>query len=134
MASYVQNNLMNDEEVIYTTRYHPMFLFLMVTLSVLLMPVFGIGLIMLPIVLLRYKTDEFAITNKRVIVKTGIVSRKTLEMNLAKIENIGIDQSIFARILNYGDIQIVGTGGTKGTLKIIEDPMQFRRVAQEQSH
>lgn len=80
----------------------------------------------------RY-TDEFAVTNRRVIVKTGLISRKTLEMNLSKIESVNVDQSIFGRLLGYGTITIIGTGGIRESFPNISEPILFRKKFQELS-
>ena len=80
----------------------------------------------------RY-ADEFAVTNKRVIVKTGLISRRTLEMNLSKIESVNVDQSIMGRILGYGTITIIGTGGTRESFPKIANPLLFRKKFQELS-
>ena len=80
----------------------------------------------------RY-ADEFAVTNKRVIVKTGLISRRTLEMNLSKIESVNVDQSIMGRILGYGTITIIGTGGTRESFPKIAEPLLFRKKFQELS-
>ena len=77
-------------------------------------------------------SSEFAITNKRVIIKIGLISRHTLEMNLSKVESINVDQSITGRILGYGSITVIGTGGTTELFHNIANPMEFRR--QFQSH
>jgi len=76
-------------------------------------------------------TSEFAITNKRVIMKVGLIRRKALEMNLSKIESVNVDQTIMGRILGYGTITIIGTGGTRESFASISKPMEFRRVFQE---
>jgi uncharacterized membrane protein YdbT with pleckstrin-like domain len=52
-------------------------------------------------------------------------------MNLSKIESVNVDQSIFGRILGYGAITIIGTGGTRETFSDLANPIQFRRVFQE---
>jgi len=55
---------------------------------------------------------EFAVTNRRVISKRGFVWRKTEEMNMDKVETVDIDQTILGRLLDYGTIRVMGTGGT----------------------
>ena len=62
------------------------------------------------------KFSEFGITNKRLTIKTGFLSRKTLELNLSKIESVNVNQSIFGRILGYGSIGVIGTGEQKNIL------------------
>lgn len=83
---------------------------------------------------IRRATSEYAITNKRVIIKVGLISRRTLEMNLSKIESVNVNQSILARLLGYGSIVVIGTGGTRETFHNIAEPLMFRRKFQELSN
>ena len=126
---YVQTQLMSGEEVVHTAKYS-----WIIYLPAIVLSCVGIGLFLFPIYWLRTVTDEFAVTNKRVIIKTGLISRRTMELNLAKIENIGVDQGILARILNYGKVTLIGTGGTINGINDIDNPLEFRRVVQELSH
>ena len=97
MGNYVNNNLIKEEQVELETTYHwIIFCNLRAILTLFIAPMIN-----------KY-SDEFAITNRRVIIKTGLISRKTFEMNLSKIESVNIDQTILGRILGYGTIIIVG--------------------------
>jgi uncharacterized membrane protein YdbT with pleckstrin-like domain len=78
----------------------------------------------------HYSASEFAVTNKRVIMKVGWVHRHTLETLLSKVEGIGVDQGIVGRMLDYGTIQVTGTGGTKESFNRISSPLEFRRQVQ----
>lgn len=74
---------------------------------------------------------EIAITDRRVIYKTGFVSRQTDEMPLNKVENIEVRQSILGRILGYGDVDVQGTGaGGIGADKLrrVASPLAFRNA------
>jgi len=62
------------------------------------------------------RTSEFAVTNKRVLIKTGLVRRHSLETLLSKIESIGVAQSILGRILGFGTIVISGNGWFQRTV------------------
>lgn len=75
---------------------------------------------------------EFAVTNRRVILKTGFVRNKTAEMFLAKVESVGVEQSVLGRLLGYGSIVIRGTGGSLEPFSDIARPLEFRRQIQEQ--
>ncbi len=139
--SYVEDNLMKDERVIYRAKLHWIsflydILFAIVGLIVLRWSETA-GFIILIIALLdsilliiRIRAAEFAVTNKRVIIKVGVVSRHTLELLLTKIESTSVDQGILGSILNYGDITIIGTGGTKETFTSISNPLEFHRQTQ----
>ena len=77
-----------------------------------------------------YKTSEFAVTDKRVVIKVGWIRRRTLETMLSKVEGIGVDQSLTGRMLGYGSIEVTGTGGTREEFARIADPLEFRRQVQ----
>ena len=79
---------------------------------------------------IRYVSSEFAVTDKRVIIKIGLLHRRTLEMLLIKVEAISVDQSIAGRIFGYGTIVVVGTGGTREAFENIASPLEFRRAVQ----
>lgn len=122
MGKYVDNNLVKDERVEFETTYHwIIFCNLRAILTLFIAPIID-----------KY-TDEFAITNRRVIIKTGLISRKTFEMNHTKIESINVDQGILGRTLGYGTIRIIGSGGTKEVFPKILKPLEFRKKFQELS-
>ncbi|MDN3678410.1 PH domain-containing protein [Flavobacterium paronense] len=122
MGTYINNNLIKDEHVELETTYHwIIFCNLRALLTLFIAP------------LIDKYSDEFAITNRRVIIKTGLISRKTFEMNLSKIESVNVDQGILGRILGYGTITIVGTGGSREVFPKISNPIEFRKKFQELS-
>ncbi len=79
---------------------------------------------------MTYKTSEFAVTDKRVVIKVGWIRRRTLETMLSKVEGVGVDQSLTGRMLGYGSIEVTGTGGTREEFTRIADPLEFRRQVQ----
>lgn len=75
---------------------------------------------------IRRATTELAVTDHRVIYKTGMLARHTLEMNRSKVESVDVDQSLLGRILGYGTIIVRGTGGSLEPIRNIGDPLTFR--------
>ena len=71
-------------------------------------------------------TTEVAVTDRRIIYKTGFINRRTVEMHMDKVESVDVDQSILGRLFNYGDITIRGTGETMERLPMIDHPLEFR--------
>ncbi len=143
--SYVDRNLLEGELVVYRARLHAIIFILPVVLAVLGLALawyFASWIVAAVTVILailiafprfvRYVSSEFAVTNKRVIVKVGLVYRQTLELVLAKVETIGVEQTVPGRLLNYGTIIVTGTGGTKEPFKDIANPLEFRRQVQSQ--
>lgn len=124
---YVEDNLIPGERVGYRARVH----WGILLPGVALLPVV-IGLVPLISASIARATTELAVTNKRVIFKTGWLNRKTFEMQLDKIENVHIEQSVFARGLDYGAVLISGTGGTRQVFGYVAAPLALRRAIYEQ--
>jgi uncharacterized membrane protein YdbT with pleckstrin-like domain len=86
-----------------------------------------VGLVILIRLWILRATTEIAVTDRRVILKRGLISRRTLEMNLTRIESVDVRQGILGRLLNYGDVMIRGTGSGMEPIKMIDAPIEFRR-------
>ncbi len=71
-------------------------------------------------------TTETDVTNLRVVHKAGFIKRRTFEMSLDKVESVDVNQSILGRILNYGDVTILGVGEGRETIATIASPLAFR--------
>ena len=81
---------------------------------------------------IKFSSTEAAVTTKRVIFKTGFIRINTLELRKEKIENIQVDQSIFGRILGYGDLTFIGTGGSPVIFKMIHEPIDTKKKINDQ--
>lgn len=144
--SYIESNLMNDESVIYKAKLHWVVFLWPVIWLVIALSMFSSGgeaasaggaVIMIAIItgiisFINYSTSEFGITSKRVLVKTGLIRRNSLEVLLTKVEGIQVHQGILGRVLGYGSIIVSGTGGAREPFHKISAPLEFRRNAQEQ--
>jgi len=61
----------------------------------------------------------------------GLVWRRTIEQRLDKVDSIEVEQSILGRILGYGTVEVRGSGVTMTPLRMIEDPITFRRRVED---
>lgn len=77
---------------------------------------------------LTTKFTEFALTDKRVIGKAGLIKRSSLELVLGKIESIRVNQSLVGRLLDYGTLIISGSGGTHQMIPYIAEPMKMKQT------
>lgn len=127
MGAYVQSLLTNDEAITYETKLH-WFIYLP---GLILLLAYGIGIIFLIPAFITRKTSEFAVTNKRVVLKTGFISRKAYDILLDKVEGVIVEQGIFGRMFGYGTIIIKGTGGSSQPYVKIKDPFTFKRMVDE---
>jgi uncharacterized membrane protein YdbT with pleckstrin-like domain len=127
MASYVESVLIPGEQVVHRARISKWSLAPLLFFGVLLLPI-GVGLILLVWAWIRYATTELAVTNKRVIAKTGLIQRKTVELFISKVESVQVDQGILGRIFDYGTVTLTGTGVQSAPFKSIADPLRFRKL------
>ena len=160
--SYVESNLVPGEVLIYETRLHWIVMlwhivvgcFLLGLPGVLLlyhalsqtgidsktlhiMEAGGVALLVCGVVailmgMVRRNATEMAVTNRRVVIKTGLASRKTIEMLLDKVESIEVSEPAFGRMLGYGTIVVIGTGGTPEPFHEVAHPLEFRSHVQQQ--
>ncbi len=160
-VSYLDKNLVPGETVIYETRLHWIVMIghLIVGCFLALAGAFllhyavarpaieprnshlieggGIALLVVAAVVVlmgmaRRNATEMGVTNRRVVVKTGLASRRTVEMLLNKVESIEVSEPPLGRMLGYGTILVIGTGGTPEPFDRIAHPLEFRSQVQQQ--
>jgi uncharacterized membrane protein YdbT with pleckstrin-like domain len=159
--SYVEKHLVSGETLQYQTKLHWVVMLGHAGLA-LFLDLLGIGLVVvatsqrknpefhsgilaiLAIVLLvisaglfvagaiKRGATEMALTNKRIIVKTGLATRRTIELLLSKIESIVVEEPAIGRMLGYGTVIIRGTGGTPEVFEKISRPLEFREQVQSE--
>ncbi len=128
MASYVDSSLTRNETIINRAQVSWVPTIIPIIIGILLLPLYGIGLLIIIPIVLRVFSTELALTNQRIIAKTGLIRRNTVELRLEKVESLGIHQGIIGRIFNYGSVVVRGTGGTNTPIPNIKDPMKFRSI------
>jgi uncharacterized membrane protein YdbT with pleckstrin-like domain len=158
---YIEKNLIAGENILYRTRLHsvavifPLLVgiviamggFLCLYASVAerqdgtedskLWAAAGLALVILggvtvAVAVLKRNATEMAVTNRRILIKSGIMSRRTIELLLSRVESIVITESFVGRMLGYGTVIVRGTGGTPEPFTTIAHPTEFRRHVQEQ--
>ena len=79
---------------------------------------------------IAFASSEIVITDRRVLIKTGVVRRQTVEMFLSKVESVTVEQGFFGRLLDFGTVRIRGTGGFEEGFDSIAKPLLFRNWIQ----
>lgn len=160
--SYITSTLIPGETVIYQTRLHWTVMFGQLLMGCLFFAASGalayfywlnrgayglntqhlilggvaalflVGFIVLLLGMMRRNATEMALTNRRVVVKQGLASRRTIEMLLSKIETIEVTETTTGRILGFGSILLIGSGGTSEPFHNIAHPLQFRSQVLQQ--
>jgi len=153
--SYIENNLNTGEKINHFTKPsikpHIIFLFILAPIAYVVLLGFGeivklleptiakvTCLIILAVIYLvgtfiAIHVTEYAITNKRVISKKGLIVRNVAEMNLGSIEGVNLKQGIFGRIFNFGAINISGRGTSNVNFSEIDKPVEIRKKIKHKS-
>jgi uncharacterized membrane protein YdbT with pleckstrin-like domain len=145
--SYIDRHLLPGEQVTYRTHLHwkvylgPGLLVLLVLLPLViialstehrvlaLLPTLA-AIVLLLLAFLRRRTSEFAVTNKRVMLKLGVLNVRSVELLLNKVEGIAVHQSLAGRLFGFGGIVVTGSGGTQEPFTGIQSPLDFRQAVQ----
>jgi uncharacterized membrane protein YdbT with pleckstrin-like domain len=160
--SYIDSNLVPDETVVYQTRLHWIVMLGHLLIGCLLLILPGVvvlyyafrqasiepatlqimkvggaalivaGVIVIIVGMVRRNATEMAVTNRRVVIKTGLANRKTIEMLLNKVETIEVSETVAGRMFGYGTIVVIGTGGTPEPFQKVAHPLEFRNQVQQQ--
>jgi uncharacterized membrane protein YdbT with pleckstrin-like domain len=145
--SYVDQNLLPNETITFKTTLHWKVYVWPVLLSALICApatVFAlrsehksiaaapvvIALVLLVAAKIRRGSFEYAVTNKRVIAKVGVMQTRSVELMLGKVEGITVNQGLGGRLFGYGEVVITGSGGTKEAFDGIQSPFELRRAVQ----
>lgn len=146
--SYVDGSLLDGERVVYRGALHwivfvsaalwwlfALLLFLAAgdsaaeSVEWLAMLVSVVALWRLLVAVVVWWSTELAVTDRRVIVKVGLIRRSTVELNHAKVESYAVDQSVVGRLLGFGTLTVHGTGGGVSPVACVSRPLEFRRQA-----
>ena len=160
--TYVESHLAAGETVIYQTRLHWIVMVGHIFLGCLLLGLPGVfllyyaasqagiesktlhimegggvvllvcGVVAILMGMVRRNATEMALTNRRVVIKTGLGGRTTIEMLLNKVESIEVSETVLGRMLGYGTIVVIGTGGTPEPFHRVAHPLEFRSKVQQQ--
>ena len=146
MSKYIEKNLLSNESLSYQTKRHwiifilPLFfsiaaVFFLMQKDLLILLGYLLSIVSVVLwlnALTTYITSEFGVTNKRVLVKVGFIQRKSWETLLQKVAGIEVNQSILGRMLGFGTIIVISTGGAKDKFDGINNPLLLRKKVQEQ--
>ena len=146
MGSYVEAHLLQGEQVLYKATRSPVAAYgpsIVLALAAVILGAVShlVGMFLIFGVLagvaalggfLQIKSSEYALTDRRVIVKQGLIVRRSAEMLLGKVEGLSVDQNIFGRIFGYGSVTVNGTGGGRDPFKGIDKPFELRSAVQHQ--
>lgn len=89
-----------------------------------LIPVLGLGLLIIGGAYFNVKNTYYVVTNKGVYVKRGVVTKNVQKVGFNKIQNISFSQGVLGNYFGYGNVEIstAGSSGTQMAFRSIENP------------
>ena len=145
MDNYLEQVLKEGEKSLYHDRYAKIYRKLYKIFNIVLQPILliiaifsfinneyysGGFFIFLSIALLylylTYLFTEYCVTDKRILKKTGFITRNVQEMNLNSVETVVVSEGIIDRIFKTGSIIVTGRGTQEVSFNFIDNPAQVR--------
>jgi len=78
-----------------------------------------------------YLTCEITLTNRRLVFRSGLLSRRSGELPLENIESVFISEPLFGRLLGYGTVTVTTVGGQTMPFQFIRTPRRFYALLKE---
>ncbi len=124
---YIDESLASGETIIQRGKWPGIFWF-WAWAALILLGIVIVGVFIFLSSAIKMKTTDFAVTNRRVILKTGWFSRSTQELAVESVESVSLDQSFMERVLGYGRVVVTGTGEARIVFPPMAHPVAFRRA------
>jgi uncharacterized membrane protein YdbT with pleckstrin-like domain len=135
--------LMPDEEIVKVGQFHPGIYWKGVAVFalaiVLLIRVFNLGVFILLVagvmLALAYLTKHYLLlilTNRRLLIRTGILRMDTVQLSLERVESVELERTIMGQFLGYAAVVVTGTGSRVMAVPFVEEPQKFRQLIDQQ--
>ena len=126
--AYLDESLAPGESIVARFELHWTAKWRLIVYLLLAIPTLGIALLAALYEWIRLRSIEMGVTNRRVVRKTGIVSRQTEELRLASIETIDLRQTAWGRMLGFGDVVLTGRGESAMIFSRLALPLEAKRA------
>ena len=128
VASYVRESLLDGEKILYEGAVSLWAILPKLMAGLLLLPLFGYGLVLWMSASAYYSSTELCVTNRRVVARLGMVRRRIVEFHIAKVESVRIEQGLFGRMFGFGTVTVLGASENGESIRGIDNPVAFRRA------
>ncbi len=124
---YIDESLADGETIIQRGKWPGVFWF-GAWAALILLGIIAVGVFIFATAWIKMKTTDFAVTNRRVILKRGWLNRHTQELSVESVEGVTLNQSMIARLFGYGRVVVSGTGDAVIVFPPMANPVEFRRA------
>ena len=95
----------------------------------------GVGVLVALPGLLRWNSEVYLVTDRRVLQVEGVFHKQALDSSLAKVNDVRLTQSLPGRLLGYGTLEIITASETGiNRLDHLPRPMAFKRAMMAGGH
>ncbi len=131
--SYVDKSLAPGEEIVFRGKW-PLIHWIGAWLALILLGVILVGVFIFVRAAIHMSVTQFAVTDRRVVLKRGWLNVHTQELAIETVEGVQLVQSIWGKIFGYGRILVTGTGDAKIVFPPMAHPIAFRRAIEATRH
>lgn len=124
---YIDESLAPGESIIARGKWPTLF-WVGAWAALLLLGVIVVGVFIFVGMAIHMMTTDFAVTDRRVILKRGWLNRRTQELAVESVEGVSLNQSLWARMFGYGRVVVTGTGEAAIVFPPMAHPVEFRRA------
>ena len=94
-----------------------------------------VGLAFLVWTTMTYLSQEYVVTNRRVIQVSGVVNKRAVDSSLEKINDAVLTQSVFGRALDFGDLEILtASDAAISDFHMLKHPIAFKKAMLDAKH
>jgi Bacterial PH domain/Short C-terminal domain len=83
----------------------------------------------------NWLSEDYIVTNRRVLKVEGIINKRSADSSLEKINDAVLEQNLFGRLLNYGDLDILTAADIAvDRYRMLNRAPQFKRMMLNEKH
>jgi uncharacterized membrane protein YdbT with pleckstrin-like domain len=97
-------------------------------LGLVTLGLFLAAIVWLPIMVVRWISRRYALTNRRVIYADGVLRKQTVDASLDKITDVGFGQGVLGRWLGFGDLAVMTSAGQPMTFRAMIEAAEFKKA------
>jgi len=124
---YIDESLAPGETVLRRGEW-PFVFWLGAWAALLFLGIIVVGVFIFIGAVVKMKTTDFAVTNRRIILKQGWLTRHTAELAVENVEGVSLNQSLIGRLFGFGRVIVTGTGDATIVFPPMAHPVDFRRA------
>jgi hypothetical protein len=94
-----------------------------------------LGLIWLGLIYIAWYSEDYVVTNRRVLKVEGVLKKRSADSSLEKINDAVLEQSVLGRMLGYGDLDILTANEQSvDRYRMLAEAQTFKRAMLEEKH